>query len=200
MNRGLADGHQSGPPCHAHPVHSESTLTIRRSDTSPAASPSIRTGMCSGSTARVSSKYMNASYRRGTMRRHVVAPALVVRIVHDADRAMADRLVESGHAAVVAAVEEQQRVADAGVVHRRPRSFPPSPAARACAPSARPTRRRRSRFRDACRSRRARTSSRRVACANELSDVHHSRARHVGEARVADVRVVLPDDRLRVGP
>ena len=33
---------------------------------------------------------------------------------------------------------------------------------------------------------------------NELTHVHHARARHVGEAGVADVRVVLPHDRLRV--
>src|SRR5512132_4140261 len=32
---------------------------------------------------------------------------------------------------------------------------------------------------------------------NELTDVHHASARHVREARVADVGVVLPDDRFR---
>ena len=36
--------------------------------------------------------------------------------------------------------------------------------------------------------------------AHELADVHHAGARHVGEPRVADVRVVLPDDGLRHGP
>src|SRR5262245_13424495 len=37
----------------------------------------------------------------------------------------------------------------------------------------------------------------RVRLANQLSDVDHPRRQHVGIPGVADVRVVLPDDRLR---
>ena len=130
-------------------------------------------------------------------RRHVVAPALVVRIVDDADRAMADRLVETG--------------TPPSSLPSKISSASPTPASNIAASKLPRARRRNA----ACRSIGAPHSSAAITvprCVpkptsthavmlvrlpHELADVHHPGARHVGEARVADVRVVLPDDRLR---
>ena len=122
-----------------------------------------------------------------------------LRKVAGQDRAVTDWLVEAVHGAVVAAVEDASAsptaasyIADsklparAGGTRIRSIGSPHSSAGD---------------HRAAVRAEADQdNASRRRALADELADVDHAVVGHVGVARVADVRVVLPDDGLGVGP
>ena len=130
-------------------------------------------------------------------RRDVVAPSLVIGVVHYPDRAMPDGFIEAANTAVIGTVEDQQSVSDGGVVHEmleavvaRRRNMKPF---HRCTPLLGGD------HRSSVRSESDQHDTIAVVClAHELTDVHHSRARHVGEASVADVGIVFPDDGLRV--
>jgi hypothetical protein len=111
---------------------------------------------------------------------------------------MADRVGQPFDATVVAAVEQQQHVTHVGCVQR----VLETPLA--CRRHAHAAHRRSplvpGDHRAAMRAEADEHHVVRVVCLpNELADVRHPRARHVGEARIANVRVVLPHDRLRLG-